>query len=329
MQTLHNNLDQKTWDAFVLAHGPKSGRFLQSYAWGEFQKSAGEIVDRVSWMENDRTMAVAQVIHRTVKGFGTYAYIPRGPIEISSSADLIADVVDTTNNDMFIRVEALRLQVTDPKTNHRNFIATRGTHPSQPAHTLITDLDQSEEQLFSQMHEKTRYNIRLAEKKGVTIEIRKATIDEIWPVFEMTSSRDAFRLHTKEYYKKMLEKTDAFLAVAKHEGEILAANIMIDFGNTRTYLHGASSNNKRNLMAPFLLHWELMKQAKSINITSYDWWGIAPADASSSHAWAGISRFKRGFGGEEVSYPHAYDVVLKPLRYAIYRLARALHRRGR
>ena len=215
MQTLHNHLDQKTWDTFVLAHGPKSGQFLQSYAWGEFQKAAGENVDRVCWIESNHPVAIAQVIHRTVKGFGTYAYIPRGPIVAMRfpppsqgggqgevvQEDLIADVADVAKQDLFVRVESLQLQVTG-KPNGLTF----GTRPSQPAHTLITHIDQSEEKLFAAMHEKTRYNIRLAEKKGVTVEIGEATIDEVWSVFEMTSSRDTFRLHTREYYKKMLEK---------------------------------------------------------------------------------------------------------------------------
>ena len=203
------------------------------------------------------------------------------------------------------------------------------TRDLQPSHTLITNLEPSEKQLLANMHEKTRYNIRLAEKKGVQIEIGTATIDEVWRVFEMTSSRDEFRLHGKEYYRKMLQHTNAFLAVAKHDGEILAANILIDFGKTRSYLHGASSNVKRNFMAPYLLQWELMKDAKIHGMKSYDWWGVAPVHASSTHEWSGISRFKRGFGGEEVSYPGTFDVVLHPIKYKLYQFARMLRRGGK
>ena len=276
-------------------------------------------------MSGDKIVAIAQVIRRKLPGFGTYAYIPRGPIEISramTDEDFIADAADVANQDLFVRVESLCLQVTGKSKG-----LTVGTIPLQPAHTLITDLEPSEKQLLANMHEKTRYNIKLAEKKGVQIEIGTAKLDEVWPVFEMTSSRDAFRLHGKEYYKKMLEHTNAFLAVAKHDGEILAANILIDFGKTRTYLHGASSNVKRNFMAPYLLQWELMKNAKSSGFTFYDWWGIAPADAPSTHEWAGITRFKRGFGGEEVSYPYAYDVVLHPVKYMLYKVLRLIRRR--
>ncbi|OGL63340.1 hypothetical protein A2839_04830 [Candidatus Uhrbacteria bacterium RIFCSPHIGHO2_01_FULL_47_10] len=270
--------------------------------------------------ETDDVDAVAQVIRKTIPHFGTYAYVPRGPIGAAS----IVDISEITRNDLFLRIESPteRDQKTSPKTRKK-------TNSIQPAHTLITNLSLSSDELLANMHEKTRYNIRLAEKKGVVIEMRTASIDEVWPVFEATASRDAFRLHGKEYYRKMIENGVAFLAIAKHENDILAANIMIDFGDTRTYLHGASSNVKRNLMAPYLLHWELMKDAKSRGMTSYDWWGVTQIDAPAGHPWSGISRFKRGFGGEEVSYPDAVDVVLKPMRYAAYRFARSLRRKLR
>lgn len=323
-----NALKKSEWDAFVLKYGPRSGRFLQSWSWGEFQKTAGEEVERVVWMSDaNEVSAIAQVIRKTIPHFGTYAYVTRGPIIASSftppAKERLGEVsiTDVAVHDLFLRIELPieRGQGTPPITGKR-------INPIQPAHTLITNLSLTTDELLANMHEKTRYNIRLAEKKGVVIKIGSATIDEVWPVFEATASRDAFRLHGKEYYRKMIESGVAFLAIAKHDDDILAANIMIDFGDTRTYLHGASSNVKRNLMAPYLLHWELMKDAQSRGIKFYDWWGVAPLDASSTHAWAGISRFKRGFGGEDVSYSDAVDVVLKHVRYFFYKLVRKLKR---
>ncbi len=285
----------------------------------------GEGVDRVVWTSGGAgeghaplVQSVAQVIRKSIPHFGTYTYIPRGPI----GTVLLPDISKIAEHDVFLRMEfpSERGEGAPPITGKR-------VHPIQPAHTLITNLSISTDALLTNMHEKTRYNIRLAEKKGVKIEMRSASIDEVWPVFEATASRDEFRLHGKEYYRKMIECGVAFLAVATHENDLLAANILIDFGDTRTYLHGASSNVKRNFMAPYLLQWELMKDAKSLGMTSYDWWGVAPTDAPASHPWAGISRFKRGFGGEEVSYPVAVDVVSKPIRYAAYRFLRSLRRK--
>ena len=321
-QITHNKLDQNTWDAFVLEHGPQSGPFLQSFGWGEFVKSTGEVIDRISWTDNNRVQAIAQVIRRKLPGFGSYAYIPRGPISLSLPAKGEYEGV-SNRSDLFVRIEPVSLP------QGQETVSILKTRDLQPSHTLITNLDSSEKQLLANMHEKTRYNVRLAEKKGVQIEIGTTTIDEVWSVFEMTSSRDEFRLHGKEYYRKMLQYTNAFLAVAKHDGEILAANILIDFGKTRTYLHGASSNVKRNFMAPYLLQWELMKDAKIHGMKSYDWWGVAPVHAPSTHEWAGISRFKRGFGGDEVSYPGTFDVVLRPIKYKLYQFARMLRRGGK
>jgi lipid II:glycine glycyltransferase (peptidoglycan interpeptide bridge formation enzyme) len=171
----------------------------------------------------------------------------------------------------------------------------------------------------------------------LVINLEETHFEEAWRVFEQTASRDVFRLHPKAYYRRMIQAKEiersrgrevcrAFLATASHEGEILAANVMIDFGDTRTYLHGASSNVKRNFMAPYLLHWELMKDAKSRGIAFYDWWGVAPIEADANHTWAGISRFKRGFGGEEISYPGTFDCVLRPWHYSIYHYLRTVRR---
>ncbi len=351
---MRSELSKNDWDCFVLKHGPRSGQFLQSWNWGEFVKSLSDDrrgvalcppIDRIAWMsDEDEVVAIAQVQRKKIPFFGTYAYIPRGPISLGSSVD----ISDVTHNDLFIRVEPIdgypspfAKASSDTQAAPLRIIKTKSI---QPQHTLITDLAVTTDQLLVNMHKKTRYNIRLAEKKGVVIEIGSASIDDVWPVFEMTASRDTFRLHGKEYYRDMLNTLSrrdhpqpllvkdgglrVFLAIAKHEGDILAANIMIDFGKTRTYLHGASSNTKRNFMAPYLLHWELMKDAKSRGITFYDWWGVAPIDAPANHSWAGISRFKRGFGGEEVSYPQTIDVVQKFWRYLFYRVARKI-KRGR
>lgn len=118
----------------------------------------------------------------------------------------------------------------------------------------------------------------------------------------------------------------AFLATASYENHLLAANIMIDFGDTRTYLHGASSNEHRHFMAPYLLHWELMRDAKERGVRFYDWWGVAPLDAPDNHPWFGISRFKRGFPGVEYASPGTYDLVFKPRPYHLYQLGRLLIR---
>ncbi|MBI5793858.1 peptidoglycan bridge formation glycyltransferase FemA/FemB family protein [Candidatus Uhrbacteria bacterium] len=305
-------LEKNAWNRFVLEHGPRSGRFLQSWEWGECQQAMGETVRREVYEEQGKVAGVGQWIDRKVPLFGGYRFCPKGPI----------GPMRLTSDQMFLRVEPQ----TDEFLSH-----AKKSIDVNPAHTLITDLRQSEDELLAHMHEKTRYNIRVATRHELVIDLHHGSLDDVWPLFRETSQRGSFRLHIKQYYESMLQNLQGsscsvFCAVAQTSGAPLAATIMVDFGDTRTYLHGASSNGHRNFMAPYLLHWELMRDAKSCGQRFYDWWGVAPQSAPPNHPWTGISRFKRGFGGEEVASPGTYDIVHQPFRYQLYSLSRAFAR---
>ncbi len=189
----------------------------------------------------------------------------------------------------------------------------------QPANTLLLDLNKSEEELLAEMHQKTRYNIRLAKKKGVKVEKmedKSKAMDIFSKLIKETSVRDKFTPHSDDYYQKMLKALgqNVNLWVAKYEDKILAANIVVSFGDTVTYLHGASANEHRNLMAPHLLQWEQIKWAKENNFKIYDFWGISDSDSR----WAGFTRFKKGFGGYEKNLPGTFDLVYNQRAYKIY-----------
>ncbi len=317
--------NQEAWDLFVSKHGPRSGAFLQSWAWGEFQVAAGRQVRRFGWEEEGRLVAAAQtVVHR----LPTYAYIPRGPVTLRawSNEETMARLRDLGG---LLRAVFVRFEPPWPQYPMRKRFVK--TIDMQPAHTLIMDLGVSSEARRTVMHPKTRYNIRLAERKGVEIEVRaSAAFEEVWSLFETTAARGKFHLHPKRYYETMLSMLAdgpcrAFLAVARFDGKIIAANLMVDEGKTRTYLHGASGDDDREVMAPYLLHGKLMEDAAERGLEAYDWWGIAPEGAE-DHPWAGVTRFKLGFGGERVSYPGAFDAVIHPTRYGIYVLARRVRR---
>ncbi len=187
------------------------------------------------------------------------------------------------------------------------------------------------------MHEKWRYNIRLAERKGVKVFMAgshdPSALEIFWQLMSETTERDGFRAHDKEYYRLMLETlsgdpaTDgkkrpvARLLFAEHDGKVLAANLMLYFGTTAIYLHGASSRSRREVMAPQALHWQAIQDAKFWGYTDYDFWGVA-LEGAEDHAWAGITRFKRGFGGRYVSYPGTYDLPLDRFWYTVYAFAR-------
>jgi lipid II:glycine glycyltransferase (peptidoglycan interpeptide bridge formation enzyme) len=326
--------DAALWNTFASRHAPRSGAFLQSFEWGSFQSAIGRTVRRVMARpeEGARVEMAVQLIEMPLPLGQRYWYCPRGPIVAGHNFDanmLVAELKGLGSDAMFLRF--------DPPVEKSNAVAWKNVKPTiaiQPADTLLTDLSTSTEKLLDLMHHKTRYNIRLAQKKGVEIEIRSGeSMDRIWPLFRDTSFRRAFNLHDRAYYEAMVKhvqgrECQAFFAVAKYHGEVIAANIMVDFAGTRTYLHGASGDRHRNVMAPYLLHWALIEDAQKQGMRWYDWWGIAPAGVP-SHPWAGVTRFKFGFGGEQVHYPGTFDVIAHPSAYAIYQAGRALVRRFR
>jgi len=306
-------IDKEIWNQFVLKNSPRSGAFLQSWEWGVFQRSIGESVRRKVYREEGEIVGVGQWIDRAIPFIGSYSFCPKGPI---------GKWQPNEDGQMFLRVEA----------NDSDLPSyARKTIDLDPANTLITNLSLSEEALLAQMHHKTRYNIGLAKRHWVHIHVRSSDFDNAWELFEQTAARGEFKLHSRDHYEKMLEALAkepcrAFLATASYEDRVIAANIMIDFKGTRTYLHGSSGGEHRKIMAPYLLHWELMKDAKAHGIKSYDWWGVAPEGAK-HHPWAGISRFKRGFHGEDVSSPGTFDLVNKRAAYKLYKMARKIRRK--
>ena len=226
----------------------------------------------------------------------------------------------------------------------------------QPRDTLILDLTKSEEELLKEMKQKTRYNIKLAERKKLGImnyelgimnkKIFREKFEKFWELIEETSTRDKFASHGKNYYWKMLESLSeaagdisecrlrAKLYLAEYENKIIAANIVLYFGDLAIYLHGASSGEYRNAMAPHLLQWRQILDAKKAGYEKYDFWGVSAScrfenegeqtlvRLHSQNTWQGITKFKKGFGGEEKNYIGAYDAVFDNIGYAMYKFVK-------
>ena len=305
----------------------KYTQFLQSFEWGEFQESNGNNIFRIGVEENGDLLAVATLIKKSL-GFGkSYFYCPRGPIfdefRISNFKFQMEEVVDflfaeiknisKENGVIFLRYE--------PLENHKLQITNHKSIDLQPKKTLMINLSLPEEEALKMMHQKTRYNIRLAKKKGVEIvEGELEGFDDFWKLMNTTSRRDDFRIHSKTHYKKLLEIDFVKLYFAKFENNIIAAGLFSFFGDTATYMHGASSNEYRNLMSPFLLQWEVAKLAKKENFKYYDFYGI------DEKKWPGVTRFKKGFGGFEVNYPGTLDLAFNEMWYNGYKFLRKVRR---
>jgi lipid II:glycine glycyltransferase (peptidoglycan interpeptide bridge formation enzyme) len=190
----------------------------------------------------------------------------------------------------------------------------------QPRATLVLDHLPDLEQILMGFEEKTRYNIRLAERKGVSVKEdgTEQGINQFFDLYQETAQRDKFLVHPRSYYKKVRETLfKAGLGtnfIAFHEGKPVAAVIIFSFGERIWYMYGASASASRNVMPNHLLHWEVIKWAKAKGYRSYDLWGI-PANPSESHPLYGVYRFKKGFRGEQIKYIGAYDFPYSPLLY--------------
>lgn len=318
------------WDGLIAA--ASDGHILQSYRWGEFKAHHGWQPERLVATVAGAT-AAAQVLWRRTP-LGTVGYVPRGPVAHSdSTGDALAALLARIHASAQAR-DAVFLKV-EPNSAATIAFAVHGFRRSeqtlQPKATLRVTFDGGLDAVLARMHPKTRYNIRLAARKGV--QVRPGTRDDLpafQAVMEMTGVRDGFTVRPQGYYANLLQSlgNQAELLLAFHEGEFLAGILVAYFGNEALYLYGGSSDHKRNLMANYLLQWEAIRRAYGRGCARYDLWGI-PNDVAAvavggdlPHArhhrrgdlW-GVYRFKRGFGGRLAGYSGAADYVYHPMRY--------------
>jgi len=312
-------MDRKTWNNLAEIHAPRFGGFLHSWQWGEFQRMLGRVVERV-YREDEQGVTMAQAIKIPLPFGQYYWYIPKGPIGSAPIDHKIEVLREELPDAMFYRLES----VEDPGLQKVNDM--------QPSTTTVLDLSKGSEQIFNDLKSKTRYNIRLAERKGVVAKIVNIQrFDDFVRLLEQTTTRDKFSAHPEAYYRAMLEamKGDgakAYLAVGFYEERVICANIMVDFAGVRTYLHGASSNLHRNVMAPYSVHWYLIQDAIQKGMHTFDFWGIAPEGSGPKHPWEGITRYKKGFNGEIIKHPGTFDLQMKHMWYGFYRTIRGIRR---
>jgi len=294
-----------------------SRNLWQHPSWAKFQESIG----RKTWLLKGDHASALVVRHPLPLGF-CWLEIPRGPLFASSKTGeaLLGQVTDLakSENAIFVRLspcEELKIK------NLKFKIAKHDHHPQT---TLNLDLSLSEEDLLKQMKPKGRYNIKVAEKSGVTIRENQGA-DPFYDLLIKTTGRDGFSAHPKAYYEKMLQALQPHvqLLMAGKDGKAIASGIFVYLDQAGTYYYGASDHEYRNLMAPYLLQWEAIKEAKRHGCKTYDFLGIAPEGAQ-NHPWAGVTEFKKKFGGTVVNYPQAKELVVRPVWYRVYRLYKKL-----
>lgn len=304
--------DRKAWNEAVAAAG---GHLLQSWEWGEFKSRHGWHVTRVAAPNN---AGYAQILLRT-KGPFALGYVPRGPVlasDASSAPEELIAAVDRASRSR--RAITTILEMDKPLPEGAKTFSPGPDH-FQPSRTVKVPL-LDDAALLGQMHQKTRYSVRLAQRKGVVAEqlpIDDASIDRFFRLLQDTSSRNEFGIHSRDYYADFLHLFDdhAVLLVATVEGEDAAGLIAARFGTEAIYMYGGSSTQNRAHGAAFLLQFRAMGWARDAGCTKYDLWGIPDLDpppvsddgeqvvATKGDDWRGLYRFKTGFGGEIVRYP--------------------------
>ena len=204
----------------------------------------------------------------------------------------------------------------------------------QPPDTVLIDLNSSAQEILAAMKPKWRYNVALAEKRGVVVsDAGEKGIDVFYRLLTETAARDGIAIHSGEYYRALFEecRTNKFgggeysgtvpqqlrLYIAGHDGDVLAAIVVLFRGKQAVYLYGASANVKRNLMAPYALQWRAMQDAQALGCSQYDLLGIPPNE-DPDHPMAGLYRFKTGFGGRIVHRPGSWDYPYNPPLYALF-----------
>jgi lipid II:glycine glycyltransferase (peptidoglycan interpeptide bridge formation enzyme) len=316
------------WDAVVSAL--PYAQFAQSSAWSLFQKSLGRKVIRLG---TDDGKAAVQFVH-VKKMIGSFWLAKRGPI--------FASDIDARNALAALAKQApalldegawfLRIEPVPAASSHAvtmpEMLLRRPSH--DPSITRLLDVTASEEEILAQLHHKTRYNIRVAQKHELMIR-EVDSVDQFLLLQRDTAKRDRFAAQSDDYVRKqfdLLKKNGtATLLVAEKGGIPLAANFLIAYGDTVTYLYGASSSSDRQLMAPYLLHWDSILWAKHNGFRYYDFWGVNPAEKTHpdfKKAWDGISRFKAGWGGAVIELPGTYDIPVKSLYYKLGRSIRKI-----
>ncbi len=311
-----------TWNAAVEAAG---GHLLQSWEWGAFKSLHGWDVDRVA-VNGPCEFAAAQILLKK-RGPVSLAYVPRGPV-LATSKDPASQFLELRRQiDASCRRHrsvSLIVEQDDPlplNGTFRDFGFVRGPEHLQPARTVKVPIDLDDEALLAQMHQKNRYSVRLAAKRGVTIERAAATdeaIDWFYALLKETATRNQFGVHDRSYYADFMRifSDKALMLFAKVDGDIAAGLISARFGKEAAYMYGASSTAHRADGASFALQYEAMRWARDAGSRSYDLWGIpkpsqlAPKEVGATGATAsvgedmrGLLTFKTRFGGEIVDYP--------------------------
>jgi len=329
--------EKNIWEDFTLNY-PNSN-FLQSFNWGEFHKALGKKIKRIGIFEEEKLVGAMLCIAEKAKR-ATYLTVPGGPL-INWDKKQCVDIFRKTLQELakkegasFVRV---RPQILETKDNSNLFMNLGFKNAPMHLHAELThqlDLTNNKDLLLADMRKTTRYEIKKAINLGIKIIISQSLddIDEFYKLQSETAKRQGF----VEFSKKFLK--EQFAAFAKDNQVILytaflnkvklAQAIIIFYGEEADYHYGASTIEGRKYPGAYLIQWEAIKEAKKRGMKRYNFWGVAPKEQK-DHRFYGVSIFKRGFGGQDVEYMHARDLIVNPLAYKINWAVETIRKKAR
>jgi len=341
-------VNAETWDALISSFS--HAHILQTWEWGQIKSAYGWRPDyRVLWCGSDQPVAAALILERAVSLRGLplplrVLYVPRGPL-LSNWEDaalfrkVFVELMELARKRgaIFVKVDPdLHLGYGIPGSAQENvnrsgvIVAKRlgdmgwnySPEQIQFKNTVVINLEKDESELLAAMKQKTRYNMRVAERKGV--QVRKAGKEDIGLLFHMyaeTALRDGFAIREQKYYTlawtTFIDTEMAQPFIAEVDGEAVAALIVFRFGDRAWYMFGMSRDRQREKMPNYLLQWEAIKWAKAAGCREYDLWGAPDSFTQADPLW-GVYRFKEGLGGAVVRTIGAWDYPVHPRLYRLY-----------
>jgi lipid II:glycine glycyltransferase (peptidoglycan interpeptide bridge formation enzyme) len=299
---------------------------LQSEEWGKFREKTG--------IKVVKTDTFQLTIHKIPHFKWTIGYLPKGDLP---NEKMIEELKKIGREEKCIFIQLEPKIENDQKINLRKIGLVPSARPLFTRFNFELDITKSEEELLKNMHSKTRYNIRIAEKHNVRVEEDNSdeAFLEYLRITEETTKRQGFFAHTQSYHRLMWEtlkpkdsntntqnldvnKLSAHLLKATYKGETLVTWILFIYKDTLYYPYGASSSSHRETMASNLMMWEAIKYGKKFGLKKFDMWGSLGPDADKNDAWYGFHRFKQGYGPRLVEYLGSYDLVINSLLYKGY-----------
>ena len=295
---------------------------LQTWEWGEFRKTTEVKVVRRGIFENENLVSGFQLtIHKIPSTHFTIGYLPKGELPTKEVLEELREI-GKDNNCLFIKLEPNILA----KNVKIDSSLTKSPHPLFTKYSFWLDLTRSEEELMLKMKSKTRYNVRLASRKGVTIveDNSDTAFEEYLKLTMETTKRQHFFAHTKGYHRKMWSALYpigmAHLLKAVYKGETVVSWVLFLHNDILYYPYGSSASKNKDTMASNLLMWEVIRWGKEHYAKLFDMWGALGPDPDPKDSWYGFHRFKEGYGATHVEFVGTYDLVLKPVLYRLYNL---------